>query len=60
MNLKLQSLIRKRDRAETRMSRAENDGNRYNHPTIHEWERDIAQELIEEEREKQNTKEASQ
>jgi len=46
MDLKLVSLIRKRDKAESRMCNAENGGNRYNHPSIHRYERNIAQELI--------------
>jgi len=48
VDLKLISLIRRRDKAESRMCNGENDGNRYNHPSIHRYERDVAQEFIEE------------
>jgi len=52
VDLKLISLVRRRDKAESRMCNAENDGNRYNHPTIHKYERDVAQDLIDEHRSK--------
>jgi len=48
MNQKLQMLIRRREKAQTRMANAESSKNRYNNSSIDKYERDIAQELIEE------------
>jgi len=51
VDLKLISLIRRRDKAESRMSTAEGLNQKYYTPSIHRYERDVAQELIEERRE---------
>ena len=50
MDLKLISLIRKRDKAESRMSTAEGLNQEYYTPSIHRYERDVAEEIIEEHR----------
>lgn len=46
MDLKLISLIRRRDKAESRMSTAKGLNQNYYTPSIHKYERDVAQELI--------------
>lgn len=48
MDQRLLMLIRRRDKAESRMCNASASKNRYNNPTLHEYERDVAEELIEE------------
>lgn len=47
MDLKLISLIRKRDKAESRMSTAEGLNQEYYTPSIHRYERDLTEDLIE-------------
>jgi len=49
MDLKLQSLQRRRDKAETRMTTAKGLNQNYYTPSIHRYERDIAQDMIKEE-----------
>lgn len=48
MDHRLLMLMRRRDKAESRMCNAAGSKNRYNNPAIHEYERDVAEELIEE------------
>ena len=44
------SLIKQREKAQSRLSKAEKNKNRYDNPSIHRYERDVAQELIEDRR----------
>jgi len=46
MDQKLLALIRRRDKAESRFSNASGSVDRYNSPTVHRYERDVAEELI--------------
>lgn len=46
MDQKLFMLMRRRDRAESRMRNASASRNRYNNPSIHEYDRDVAEEMI--------------
>lgn len=51
IDLKLLSLIRRRDKAETRLSIAEGLNQKYFYPSIHRYERDVAEELIKDHKE---------